>query len=126
MPVNKELTMEFVGQTALITGASTGIGAVFAHQLAARGAHLILVARSEDRLRTLAADLTAAHGVTVDVLPADLTRPGAGDDLAGRAAALRRTVHVLVTHAGFATPGDVQHADPARLLDQVQLNSPAR
>lgn len=117
--------MEFVGQTALITGASTGIGAVFAHQLAARGAHLILVARSEDRLRTLAAGLTAAHGVTVDVLPADLTRPGAGDDLAARVAALGRTVDVLVNNAGFATHGDVERADPARLLDQVQLNCAA-
>jgi hypothetical protein len=111
--------MEFVGQTALITGASTGIGAVFAHQLAARGAHLILAARSEDRLRALAADLTETHGVRVDVLPADLTRPGAGEDLADRVAALGRTVDVLVNNAGFATHGDVEHADPARLLERT-------
>jgi short-subunit dehydrogenase len=117
--------MEFVGQTALITGASTGIGAVFAHQLAARGARLILVARSEDRLRTLAADITAAHGVTVDVLPADLSRPGAAEDLADRVATLGATVDVLVNNAGFATHGDVEHADPARLLEQVQLNCAA-
>ena len=117
--------MEFVGQTALITGASTGIGSVFAHQLAARGAHLILAARSEDRLRALAAELTEAHGVRVDVLPTDLSRPGAGADLADRVAALGRSVDVLVNNAGFATHGDVERADPARLLEQVQLNCTA-
>jgi len=117
--------MEFVGQTALITGASTGIGAVFARQFAARGAHLILVARSEDRLRALAAELSAAHGVTVDVLATDLTRPGAGADLADRVAALGRSVDVLVNNAGFATHGDVAQADPDRLLEQIQLNCTA-
>jgi short-subunit dehydrogenase len=115
--------MEFKGQTALITGASTGIGAAFARQLAVRGAHLILVARSEDKLRALAAEIGTAHGVRVDVLPIDLTRPAAGEDLAGRVAALGRTVDVLVNNAGFATHGDVWDADPARLLEQVQLNS---
>jgi short-subunit dehydrogenase len=123
--VMKENVMEFVGQTALITGASTGIGAVFARQFAARGAHLILVARSEDRLRALAAELSTAHGVTVDVLATDLTRPGAGADLADRVAALGRSVDVLVNNAGFATHGDVAQADPDRLLEQIQLNCTA-
>jgi short-subunit dehydrogenase len=117
--------MEFSGQTALITGASTGIGAAFAKELAARGAHLILVARSEDRLRALAAEITAAHAVRVDVLPADLAHPGAGHDLANSVAALGRTVDVLVNSAGFATHGDVATADRDRLLQQVQLNCAA-
>jgi len=117
--------MEFRGQTALITGASTGIGAVFAHEMAARGAHLILVARGEEKLRALAAEITAAHGVRVDVLPADLARSGAGADLAGRVAALGRTVDLLINNAGFATHGDVEEADPVRLLEQVQLNCAA-
>jgi short-subunit dehydrogenase len=117
--------MEFLGQTALITGASTGIGAVFAHQLAAQGAHLILVARSEGKLRALAAEISTAHDVRVDVLPVDLAEPGAGEDLAGRVAALGRTVDVLINNAGFATHGDVQDADPARLLEQIQVNCAA-
>ena len=117
--------MDFTGQTALVTGASTGIGTIFAGQLAARGANLILVARSADKLDALAADLTAAHGVRVDVLPADLARPGAGEDVAARVAALGRTVDVLVNNAGFATHGDVERADPARLTEQVQLNCAA-
>jgi len=114
--------MEFQGQTALITGASTGIGAVFARELAARGAHLILAARSEDKLQALAATITAEHGVRVDVLPIDLARPAAGEEVARRVAALGHTVDVLVNNAGFATHGDVVAADRARLLEEVQLN----
>jgi short-subunit dehydrogenase len=117
--------MEFSGRTALITGASTGIGAVFARELAARGAHLILVARSVGKLQALAAELTTAYDVQVSVLPIDLAQPGAGADLAGRVAAQGRTVDVLINNAGFATHGDVEDADAARLLEQVQLNCAA-
>jgi NADP-dependent 3-hydroxy acid dehydrogenase YdfG len=117
--------MEFTGQTALVTGASTGIGAVFAQELAARGVNLILVARRGDALKAMAEEITTGHGVRVDVLPADLAEPGAGEKLAGRVAELGRTVDVLVNNAGFATHGDVAAADPARLGDQVQLNCAA-
>jgi short-subunit dehydrogenase len=120
--VLRRVVMKFQGQTALITGASTGIGTVFARELAARGAQLILVARSEDKLQTLAAQIVAAHGVRVDVLPIDLARPAAGEEVARRVAALGRQVDVLVNNAGFATHGDLVNADPARLQEQVQLN----
>jgi len=117
--------MKLAGETALITGASSGVGTAFAHELAAQGADLILVARNADRLRALAAEITATHRVRVDVLPTDLSRAGAGEDIAAQIATLGRSVDVLVNNAGFATHGDVEHADPARLLEQIQLNCAA-
>lgn len=122
--------MMFHGQTALVTGASTGIGAAFAREFANRGADLVLVARSIDKLEALAREVRVSHRVRVDVVPVDLARPGVGRDLARRVTApdngpdtgLGRTVDVLVNNAGFATHGDVAAADPARLHEQVQLN----
>ncbi|MBI3688251.1 MAG: SDR family oxidoreductase [Actinobacteria bacterium] len=114
--------MDFTGQTALVTGASTGIGAEFARELAARGADLIMVARREDKLQALAAELARDHDARVDVVAVDLGRPGAGAELAARVDALGRQVDVLVNNAGFATHGDVTDADLPRLLEEVQLN----
>lgn len=87
--------------TSLITGATSGIGLEFARQLAARGDDLVLVARDRARLERVAGDLTAAHGVAVEVLGADLTDP---EELAGVAARLAdgsRPVDLLVNNAGF-------------------------
>lgn len=114
--------MEFRGQTALITGANTGIGVALAATLAARGADLILVARSADSLHALATRLHAAHGVHVDVLPTDLSDSDAVRGLVEQVSLLDRRVDLLVNNAGFATHGDVTTADPARLHQQVQLN----
>lgn len=113
--------MTHTGQTALITGASSGIGAVYARELAKAGADLILVARREDRLEALAVDLRAA-GRRVDVLPADLAVPGAAEQLADRVAALGRTVDILVNNAGIGTHSAVATTDPERLTAQIQLN----
>ncbi|MET8631137.1 SDR family oxidoreductase [Kitasatospora sp. NPDC004669] len=114
--------MKFHGQTALVTGASSGIGAVFAREFAARGADLVLVARTKAALQALAAELRAAHRVQVRVLPADLSVPGAAAGLATQVAEHGLSIDVLVNNAGFATYGALTDTDLERLLGQVQLN----
>ena len=89
---------------ALITGASSGIGAAFAHALAARSHDLVLVARREDRLKALAAELTARHGVTATVLPADLAVFDADRALLSAVEARGLNIDLLVNNAGFSIP----------------------
>lgn len=114
--------MEYKGKTALITGASSGIGEEFARVLAGRGMHLALVARSEDKLRALADELVAKHGIRAEVIAADLSVPGAAETV--RAATQERgiTVDMLVNNAGFGTYGPFATLDPVRDHDEVILN----
>jgi len=79
--------VDYRGQTVIITGASSGIGASFARSLAARGSNLILVARRVDRLEALADELEKTHGITVTAIALDLTSPTAGPDLKAAVAA---------------------------------------
>lgn len=106
--------------TALITGASMGLGLEFARLFAADGHDLIITARSADRLEALAAELRAAHGITVDVLPCDLTDAAARKALSAQIGA--RPIDHLVNNAGFGTTGPFIEADPARELRQIELN----
>ena len=92
-------------RTALVTGASAGIGESFARLLAAEGHHLVLVARREARLRALAETLVAAHGVQVDVITADLTDPQAPASILSRVDTLGRNVDVLINNAGLSGKG---------------------
>ncbi len=107
--------------TALITGASSGIGAVYADRLARRGHDLILAARSRDRLDALAARLTADTGRSVEVMVADL---GARADLARveRRLSTDAGITALVNNAGIAMSGDLAGADPDRLESMILLN----
>jgi short-subunit dehydrogenase len=108
--------------TCVVTGASSGIGAELARGFAARGLGVTLVARREDRLRSLADELVAAYGIRAEVLAADLTdeaaRTGIATELDGRGLA----VDVLVNNAGFTTMGPVAESDVARELAMIRTN----
>jgi hypothetical protein len=97
--------------TALITGASAGLGAEFARQLAARGHDLLLVARREDRLKDLARELAATHGRRVDVFAADLSDPEAPERIFAFAAEQQLAVDWLVNNAGIAGPDLLEDRD---------------
>jgi short-subunit dehydrogenase len=114
---------DFAGKTTLVTGASSGLGAEFARQLAARGSDLVLVARSADRLEALAEDLRARHRVTVTPLPADLSLAGEVSRVAAFTAGTE--VDVLVNDAGFGTYGPFAGLDAGREQAEVMVNAMA-
>src|SRR5689334_13463346 len=89
------------GRRALVTGASSGIGAAIATRLAARGADLAITARRADRLRTTADAIAAAHGVKVDVIAADLGTADGAAQVWDAATAAGGAIDVLVNNAGF-------------------------
>jgi short-subunit dehydrogenase len=105
----------------VVTGASSGIGLDFARQLASRGHDLFLVARREDRLRDLAAEVERDHRVRAEVAGCDLSSPAARKRLLQHVSASDLVVETLVNNAGFAHVGDV-HEYPAKQLGMVQVN----
>ncbi|GAA2070475.1 SDR family NAD(P)-dependent oxidoreductase [Williamsia deligens] len=107
--------MTFTPTRSLITGASSGIGRALARQLADRGSDLVLVARREDRLRELATELEAAHGITCEVVTADLAGHRSGARLRQR---IGGDVDLVVNNAGVATQGPFVDAGAAD-LDRV-------
>ncbi|MFF1547394.1 SDR family NAD(P)-dependent oxidoreductase [Streptomyces sp. NPDC058291] len=111
-----------VSTTALVTGASSGLGTEFASQLAARGHDLVLVARSGDRLEELAAELTRVHGVKTHVLVQDLAQPDAGRRVARELADRSLQVDLLVNNAGFGTAGRFEEIAPDRDHDMLMVN----
>jgi short-subunit dehydrogenase len=94
-----------MSQTALITGASAGIGAAIARELARRGTDVILTARRTERLEELARELEAAHGITATALPADLSRPDAAAAIEAALEERALEVDILVNNAGYAVTG---------------------
>jgi len=106
---------------ALVTGASSGIGAAIARELAARGHGLVLVARRKERLDALAGELTAAHPVRTETIACDLSKSAPRSRLAGQVDELGLDVEILVNNAGFATSGPFYESDPERELEQVRL-----
>lgn len=108
--------------TTLITGASSGIGEAFARRLAAEGHDLFLVARSEDKLRDLCAELSAAHGVQARYLPLDLTEPNADARCFEETERLGLDIDLLINNAGFGSMGDFAKLDIERELEMIRLN----
>jgi uncharacterized protein len=92
-------------KTALVTGASSGLGVDFAREVARRGCDLILVARREDRLRAVQVEIARDHPVKADIIVLDLGAPGAAEQLYQQTAGSGRAVDVLVNNAGFGLYG---------------------
>ena len=107
--------------TALITGASTGIGAIYADRLAHRGYDLILVARDKARLHALAEKLTAATGRKIDVLPADLANAAQRATVEARVAT-DPAITLLVNNAGISLKGGLLETDAATLESLIAIN----
>ena len=107
--------------TALVTGASSGIGRAFARELAARGLGVTLVARREERLERLAEELRARHDVSVEVIPTDLADPGQREELVDELEHRGLTVSVLVNNAGFGIYAPFAQVGLARELEQAEL-----
>jgi short-subunit dehydrogenase len=115
--------VDLKNKTALITGASGGIGEEFAVQLAERGVNLVLVARRAEKLAELRATLTGRHpALTVDVVAADLAVPGSGPELASKVSELGATIDILVNNAGIGLHGKFVGQDAAANSAQIQLN----
>src|SRR5437879_2090501 len=119
----KDIAMyTYTGKTALITGASSGIGEVFAQELAKRGMDVILVARSEDTLRKLAAELTKQYSVRSEVIVSDLSQERASAQVKAEVEKRGLQVDLLVNNAGIGTYDAFEKLDPERDHQQVMLN----
>jgi uncharacterized protein len=110
------------GGTALVTGASSGIGAAFTTLLAERGRDVVVVARRKERLEAMAETLGARHGVRIDVLPADLTSSSGLRAVEERLATDARPIDLLVNNAGFGSSGSFASLDIEREEEMVRLN----
>lgn len=109
-------------ERALITGASSGIGEALAAEFAADGFDLVLVARSEDKLKRLAAELKAEHGIKVRVEPTDLSQPGAASALAKKLKQARLPLTAIVNNAGVLEHGAFVDIPAARHQQLIDLN----
>ena len=110
------------GKWALVTGASAGLGALFARQLAARGMNVVLVARRLERLEALGRELRQEHGIEVVELSVDLSLPGAALRVFEQSEGAGRPIAVLINNAGFGLRKAFVEIPPDRIEAQIQLN----
>lgn len=113
------------GKWALVTGASAGIGAALAEELAGGGTNLVLTARRKDRLEALAQRLSATYQIRTEVFPADLADPTAPERMYAFTQDKGIEVDLLINNAGFGKYGEFPSADKQRLLEMVQVNCAA-
>jgi uncharacterized protein len=118
--MSKPLSLAKYGPWALVTGASSGLGAEFARQLAPMGFDLVLSARRRERMDALAAELEAAHGIRTRVVQADLSRQEELDHLLESVQDLE--IGLLVNNAGFGTTGNILETPLDRSLEMLHLN----
>ncbi len=109
-------------KTAVITGASSGIGMELARLLARDGYDLVITARRTERLRALADELSLAWDVAVHIIQKDLSLPGAGAALWREISAIAPEIEVLVNNAGFGDSGEFAQEQPERIESMIQLN----
>ncbi|WP_353476783.1 SDR family oxidoreductase (plasmid) [Salipiger sp. H15] len=114
--------MDIKGQWALVTGATGGLGANLAENLAARGCNLVLSARRRDALQRLAQQLRERHGVEVLVEPCDLSAPEAASDLHNRLILQGISIDVLVNNAGFGIHGDFVYQCVDATAEMLRVN----
>lgn len=108
--------------TALITGASGGIGKAFAEELAAQKTNLVLVARSQEKLHKIAQELEEKYKIQVEIIVKDLTEANAASDVFDFTKAKELTIDLLINNAGFGDYGDFAEGDGERQVKMVQLN----
>ena len=109
------------GRTALVGGASSGLGLAIAEALASEGADLVLTARRAEVLLEVAADLAARHGIRVETIAADFATPDAGGQIAQRATDLMGTIDIVVLNAGGPPPVDPTATDPEAWARALQI-----
>jgi short-subunit dehydrogenase len=119
------MAVEFAKSWVLVTGASSGLGEEFARQLAARGAHLILTARSQPALERLSRELMRERGIETRVVIADLAEPGGAQALCRDVDALGVPVDHVINNAGFGGTGPFADKDPDELVRMLRLNCEA-
>jgi short-subunit dehydrogenase len=119
------LPVKFVDEWGLVTGASSGIGMEFARQLAARGMHLVLAARRQDRLEELSQELDTRHGTKTIIVRGDLADPTFSSQLYETVRDHDLKLQLLVNNAGFGFVGTIQDTDVDRMRDIVQVNATA-
>ena len=112
----------FNDRWALITGASSGIGAEFAVQLAGRGMHLILAARRRDRMTELARELNTRHGTRCHIAEIDLSEPDSGELLFSELQRMGVEVELVVNNAGIGLIGQIESTDPDEVRRMLNLN----
>jgi uncharacterized protein len=111
-----------MGNTALVTGASSGIGAEFARYHASKGGDVVLVARSKDRLDELKSELESAHGISATVIAADLAQPDSAEQIFAATEAAGLQIDILINNAGFGGHGKFHERDLAKDQAMMQVN----